>query len=357
MARADTSTDYYDTGAAPSTDAGGGFGGVYDTIADYYRRYLQREPTLAEVSQWGTNLDPAYLAKIENAVMLEGVKAGTWGMNGKATTPGSSKTGSESTTTGGTAKYTTPETFWPAWDEVRAQYPGTTAGLAQMVKEHPEFGVKIVGGSQGDILTPWGETVDQIIAAGKGGKGWTGNRAADTPRGGAGTAAAAPAFSYPYFEPPPFDAPSFAYPAFAEPTVGEFQADPGYEFARSEALRAAVNDASAAGLRRTGGFLKGLESYATGLANQSYDTFRNRRFQDWSANRDKAVTDYMVGYNREADEYNRARDVYGLNFNTAATSAGINQNANNALWNQRLSLYDLSTRNLPTYTPTVPNPS
>ena len=72
-----------------------------------------------------------------------------------------------------------------------------------------------------------------------------------------------------------------------------------------------------------------------------------------------AITENLLGYNREADEYNRALSTYGTNLGTAGAKAGISSDMQNQRWGQLLSLYDIATRNLPKYTPTAPsiNPS
>ena len=50
----------------------------------------------------------------------------------------------------------------------------------------------------------------------------------------------------------------------------QFQSDPGYEFQRSEGLRAVEGSAAARGSALSGGAMKALQSYGTGLADQSY---------------------------------------------------------------------------------------
>ena len=69
---------------------------------------------------------------------------------------------------GGTAPGTTPGGTTPPagafnqqpWQQLITQYPGTVAGLEQLVREHPELGITIVGGSRGDIRLPDGTVVD-----------------------------------------------------------------------------------------------------------------------------------------------------------------------------------------------------
>ncbi len=48
------------------------------------------------------------------------------------------------------------------------------------------------------------------------------------------------------------------------------QATPGYQFAKNEGLQATVNQASAMGMGLSGNTLQGLDRFATGLADQTY---------------------------------------------------------------------------------------
>jgi len=197
------------------------------------------------------------------------------------------------------------------------------------------------------------------------------------------------------------------YPSFVGPTAENFQADPGYDFRAKEMARAVANEASASGLRRSGAYDKQLASYLGGLASQEFGNVYNRQLGTWRENAgnydrnedvrrsgweagrmrnldelaretaryqanfndeateyDRATSTYGLNYNREADEFNRALQTYGTNYGTAAGAAGINLDAelgrgNLALNREQgnfrnlLSLYDLSTRGLPRYTPTA----
>lgn len=59
--------------------------------------------------------------------------------------------------------------------------------------------------------------------------------------------------------------------------VGEtFQTSPGYEFAREQGIRAIDQAASARGLLGSGGRLRELMRYGTGVANQDYANYMNR---------------------------------------------------------------------------------
>ena len=189
-----------------------------------------------------------------------------------------------------------------------------------------------------------------------------------------GSATARGTFSYPEFTPPSFDyqgfnAPApFDYPDYVGPNAETVQNDPGYEFGRREGLRALTNRASADGSLRSGAYDKGLMEYGTGLANQQFGVVDARQRQTWQGNRGNqadiydrnyrnSITQNMFDYNREADEFNRSMATYGTNQGNAMAVQGINAGDQNTRWNQLLSLYDISTRNLPTYQPTTTNPA
>lgn len=156
------------------------------------------------------------------------------------------------------------------------------------------------------------------------------------------------AFVPPSFNPGEFDAPApFTYEPFEGPTAENFQADPGYAFRQREGIRAATNAASATGLARSGGFVKGLINYAQDAASQEFGNVWNRQYSTWDANRrnrgenydrnwQNRLTDYLVDYERESDKFGRALQTWSAN-----TGQG------NALFAQLLSLYDLATRGLP----------
>ena len=79
----------------------------------------------------------------------------------------------------------TPDWFWGQWDKLIQQYPPTTEGLTQLIKEHPELKIKISG--KGNIELPNGEFWDVIIGAGAGGgQWWKSRRGSGNDDGGGG---------------------------------------------------------------------------------------------------------------------------------------------------------------------------
>lgn len=90
--------------------------------------------------------------------------------------------------------------------------------------------------------------------------------------------------------------------------IGEFEASPGYEFAREEGMRGIENQLSGMGMSNSGRALKELSRYTTGLANQEYGDWYNRASQE--ANRQ---------YGIQAGEANRR---YGLASTDASRLSG-----------------------------------
>lgn len=69
-----------------------------------------------------------------------------------------------------------------------------------------------------------------------------------------------------------------------QPTQAQLEATPGYQFARTQGLKAVNNAASARGLGISGAALKGAASYATGLADNTYQNqFSNYQAQQTNA--------------------------------------------------------------------------
>ena len=78
---------------------------------------------------------------------------------------------------------------------------------------------------------------------------------------------------------------------FQAPTAQTMELDPGYRFAVDEGNQGIQRSAAARGTLLTGGLLKALGRYNTGMAAQQYDTI----------------------YNRASNNYDRARDIFTSN--------------------------------------------
>jgi hypothetical protein len=69
---------------------------------------------------------------------------------------------------------------------------------------------------------------------------------------------------------------TFSYGAFSAPTAAQAQSTPGYQFTLNQGLKSTQNSAAARGLGTSGAALKGASTYATGLADSTYNDVYNR---------------------------------------------------------------------------------
>lgn len=105
---------------------------------------------------------------------------------------------------------------------------------------------------------------------------------------------------------------------------GSFQSDPGYEFQRSEGLRAVEGSAAARGSTLSGGTLKALQSYGTGLADQSYGNWYQRLANMQGIGQNAAAQTGNIGANTASNISN----LYGQ---AGAAQAGGYLAAGNAI--------------------------
>jgi hypothetical protein len=99
---------------------------------------------------------------------------------------------------------------------------------------------------------------------------------------------------------------------FSAPTAAEAQATPGYQFTLNQGLKATQNSAAARGLGTSGAALKGASSYATGLADSTYNDVYNRALQTFQTN-----------YNTASNNVNRLQSVVSNGQNAAATNGSL----------------------------------
>jgi hypothetical protein len=82
---------------------------------------------------------------------------------------------------------------------------------------------------------------------------------------------------------------------------------PGYQFARQQGLQSVQNQMSSQGLGLSGAQIKGAESFATGLADQTYGNQYNR-----------ALSTYNTNYQTAANNVNRLQNMVNMGQNSAA---------------------------------------
>lgn len=101
-----------------------------------------------------------------------------------------------------------------------------------------------------------------------------------------------------------------------KPTMAETAQTPGYQFNKNQGLKAVQNAAAARGLGTSGAALKGAASYATGLADSTYQNQFNNALQSYQTN--------LGGYQALANRGENA--AAGVGNAAQATGASIGSN-------------------------------
>lgn len=99
---------------------------------------------------------------------------------------------------------------------------------------------------------------------------------------------------------------------FTAPTEAQAQATPGYQFTLDQGLKSVQNSAAARGLGTSGAALKGASTYATGLADSTYNDVFNRALQTFNTN-----------YSSAANNVNRLSGLVSSGQNAAATNGSL----------------------------------
>jgi hypothetical protein len=94
---------------------------------------------------------------------------------------------------------------------------------------------------------------------------------------------------------------------FSAPTEAQAQQTPGYQFTLNQGLKSVQNSAAARGLGSSGAAMKGASSYATGLADSTYNDVFNR-----------ALSTFNTNYGNASSNVNRLAGVVGSGQNAAA---------------------------------------
>ena len=103
---------------------------------------------------------------------------------------------------------------------------------------------------------------------------------------------------------------------FKAPTTADAAASPGYQFTLDQGLKSVQNSAAARGLGTSGAALKGAASYATGLADSTYNDVFNR-----------ALNTFNTNYSSAANRVNRLSSLVGNGQNAAATNGSLGAQA------------------------------
>lgn len=116
----------------------------------------------------------------------------------------------------------------------------------------------------------------------------------------------------------------------------DLQTDPGYQFARDEALKATTRQLASQGKFNSGNILAALNDRAVGMASQYTNDAYNRQLSTYGTNYGRAQDIYNRDLGQYGLNYQRAQDVYGreqTQLNWLASLAGIGQNAVNSTSN------------------------
>lgn len=103
---------------------------------------------------------------------------------------------------------------------------------------------------------------------------------------------------------------------FTAPNTADAMSAPGYQFTQQQGLKAVQNSAAARGLGVSGAAMKGAASYATGLADSTYNDVFNRALQTFNTN-----------YSSAANNVNRLTNIVGSGQNAASTNGSLGAQA------------------------------
>lgn len=123
------------------------------------------------------------------------------------------------------------------------------------------------------------------------------------------------------------------YGNFTAPTAEQAAQTPGYQFTQQQGLKAVQTSAAARGLGTSGAALKGASSYATGLADSTYNDVYNRALQTYNAN----ANTFNTNYNVAANNVNRLQGIVGNGQNAAATTGSLGAATANSIGNTLMS--------------------
>lgn len=130
--------------------------------------------------------------------------------------------------------------------------------------------------------------------------------------------------NYPSLNLPRFNAPpAFAYKDFAAPTAQEAEAEPGFDYALKQGVKAYENSKAYTGTYKGGATIKGINDYARNMASQNYGQVFDRSAQTYDRNRSNAADNYMTNYGVSRDTFDRNYTATKDEFAPQARSAEL----------------------------------
>lgn len=130
----------------------------------------------------------------------------------------------------------------------------------------------------------------------------------------------------PTFRPPP----DFVPPEF---NIGNWQADPGYQFRMQQGTDALQQSAAARGLLQTGGTLRDLINYGQNFASQEYGNVFQRNLDTYDRGYRASLDAYNARYKRSQDQYQSRYDPWLARGNWGNTDALAQFNQQYNIWN------------------------
>lgn len=113
-----------------------------------------------------------------------------------------------------------------------------------------------------------------------------------------------------------------------QPTEAQLEATPGYQFNLDQGLKATQNSAAARGLGDSGAALKGAASYASGLADQTYQNQFSNALNSYNSNYTNSLAAYQANYGTAQGQYNTnlgvQENLANLGENAAAGAGQLN---------------------------------
>ena len=106
---------------------------------------------------------------------------------------------------------------------------------------------------------------------------------------------------------------------FTAPTLAQAQQTPGYQFTAQQGSKGILEGSGAAGGAISGGTLKALDSYNTGLADSTYNDVFNRALQTYNTG--------LQGYQAQLQGYQTAANAQQQEFSQMFAPAQLGENA------------------------------
>jgi hypothetical protein len=284
--------------AAPTQPQGPNYQGAFAQIAGWFKKYTGKDPSDAEVRQWGNNLDANYLMKIERMIRDHGAEIGYWDPEKNAPRAAAPAAGGGSSSSSGSAF--DEDAFWKELEALPAN-PENAKKIAA------KYGVKVLNSKGDKIEFPDGRQFDVGVAFGTGDPNqmkWARNQIGGPGFNGRASDLLSPFpenFGYPGFTPPP---------DFQAPTPDEAFNDKGFQFTLKQGKDALEKSAAAQGTLLTTGTLQDLDSFSQGLASTQYDKVYGRRLGEYESKYGHAETNYDRDRGNALQEYGLRHDLY-----------------------------------------------